>query len=65
MIRLPYNLLQALIAGLNGKDVKTGLLNMQKSIDYLIEKSSVLHEQLKSKNRMQTDCFDCCYKAFG
>jgi hypothetical protein len=49
MIRLTYNLLQALIAGLNSKDVKTALSHMQKSIDYLIEENRVLREQLKSK----------------
>ena len=46
---MTYNLIQALIVGLNGKDVKPALLHMQKSIDYLIEENRVLREQLKSK----------------
>jgi len=49
MIRLTYNLINALIAGLSDKNIQTALLHMQKSIDYLIEENRVLREQLKSK----------------
>jgi hypothetical protein len=49
MIRLTYNLLQALIAGLSGNDVNSAFLHMQKSIDYLIEENRMLREQLKVK----------------
>ncbi len=47
MIRLTYNLINALIAGLSDKNIQTALLHMQKSVDYLIEENRVLREQLK------------------
>ena len=50
MVRKTLHLFTALVAGLSEKAAQRALLNLQKSLDYCIEKNRVLREQLRDKH---------------